>query len=77
MVPKIVLVQFRTQKEVLDHEAECIARDLSIPQEKLIVYNAIQHDLSNLDVTKYNGFIFGGSGEVSVSSNNQLVKTIR
>ena len=78
---KIVLVQFRSEENSTIHERECIARDLAITTKDLICYNALQHDLSGLNVHDYDAFIFGGSGEYCVSTEdaniNQMRKNIK
>ena len=77
MSEKIVLVQFRTDEEIILHEKECIARELNVEVKQLICYNATQHDLSGLIVSDYDAFIFGGSGEFCVSTEDELINVMR
>ncbi len=74
---KIVLVQFRNDPQTLAHEQECILRDLQLDKTELICYNALKQDLSSLDVTNYDAFVFGGSGEISISSEDETIKILR
>ena len=74
---KIVLVQFREKQETLEHEKACIARDLKINVKDFICYNATKHDLSGLDIADYDAFIFGGSGEFCVSTETEMIDTMR
>ncbi len=74
---KIVLVQFRIDKQVLAHEQDCILRDLQLEKKQLICYNALKQDLSSLEVENFDAFIFGGSGELSISQEDETIKILR
>ena len=73
----IALIQFREDSEMASHELECVTRDLGINEEQITVYNATKQDLSSIKVENFSAFIFGGSGDISLSDGTEVVKTIK
>ena len=73
----IALIQFREDREMASQELECVARDLGINEEQITVYNATKQDLSSIKVENFSAFIFGGSGDISLSDGTEVVKTIK
>jgi GMP synthase (glutamine-hydrolysing) len=74
---KIALVQFRLNQDMALHEQKCILRDLQIPMNQLTAFDAINHDFNSFELVDFDGFIFGGSGDISVSSDNDIIIRVK
>ena len=74
---KIAVIQFRREKQTLDHEIENILDKTNLKRENLVVFNGLIDKLPSVNIDNYDGFIFGGSGNVSVSKDLEDAEFIR
>jgi GMP synthase (glutamine-hydrolysing) len=69
MLKKILVIQFSLDKS-REHAQLCLRE--SCPEAQLFFVNAVENDISQINVEDYDGVILGGSGQYYLSSGDGL-----